>query len=70
MISVDWELLAAHPNYPRAARNCVPAGARVGQFLDGLTEASGALLEDFHTVGFSLGGQASSLLHRNQHRKW
>ena len=56
---MDWELLASGPNYPKAARNCVPAGARVGELIRGLEEVGGAMLEDFHTVGFSLGGQAS-----------
>ena len=56
---MDWELLASGPNYPKAARNCVPAGARVGELIRGLEEVGGALLEDFHTVGFSLGGQVN-----------
>ena len=61
VISVDWELLASGPNYPKAARNCVPAGARVGELIrGGLEEVGGAVLEDFHTVGFSLGGQEST----------
>jgi len=58
VISVDWELLASGPNYPKAARNCVPAGARVGELIRGLQEVGGAVIEeDFHTVGYSLGGQ-------------
>ena len=52
-------MLASGPNYPKAARNCVPAGARVGELIRGLEEVGGAMLEDFHTVGFSLGGQES-----------
>ena len=57
---MDWELLASGPNYPKAARNCVPAGARVGELIRGLQEVGGAVIEeDFHTVGYSLGGQVS-----------
>ena len=37
----------------------MPAGARVGELIRGLEEVGGAMLEDFHTVGFSLGGQES-----------
>ena len=40
----------------------MPAGARVGELISGLEEVAGAVLEDFHTVGFSLGGQASFVL--------
>ena len=29
VISVDWEELAAGPNYVKAARNAKPSGARV-----------------------------------------
>ena len=35
----------------------MPAGARVGELISGLEEVAGAVLEDFHAVGFSLGGQ-------------
>jgi len=57
VISVDWEPLARGPNYVKAARNAMPAGARTADFLRGLMEASGAVLEDFHAIGYSLGGQ-------------
>merc|ERR1712241_1464813 len=57
VISVDWEPLARGPNYVKAARNAMPAGARTAKFLQSLMEASGAVLEDFHAIGYSLGGQ-------------
>ena len=57
LISVDWESLAAGPNFVKAARNAIPSGARVAEFLQGLMEVTGAPLEDFHAIGSSLGGQ-------------
>ena len=35
----------------------MPAGARAGELIGDLEEVAGAVLEDFHAVGFSLGGQ-------------
>ena len=57
VISVDWEPLARGPNYVKAARNAMPAGARVAELLQSLIDVGGAALEDFHAVGYSLGGQ-------------
>ena len=57
VISVDWESLAAGPNFVRAARNAIPSGSRVAEFLQSLMDVTGAPLEDFHAVGSSLGGQ-------------
>ena len=41
----------------KAARNAMPAGARTAQLLQSLMEGSGAVMEDFHAIGYSLGGQ-------------
>ena len=41
----------------KAARNAMPAGARTAELLQSLMDASGAILEDFHAIGYSLGGQ-------------
>ena len=57
VISVDWESLAAGPNYVRAARNAIPSGLRVAEFLQSLMDVTSAPLEDFHAIGSSLGGQ-------------
>ena len=57
MISVDWELLVKAPFYVKAARNAMPAGARVAELVQSLMDTTGASLEDFHGIGSSLGGQ-------------
>ncbi len=58
MLSVDWEPLATGANYPKAARNALPAGEHAGKFLETVLSVTGANLEDVHVVGFSLGAQA------------
>ena len=57
MISVDYEPLAPCCNYVTAARNAMPVGERAAEFLQSLIDISGAILEDFHGIGCSLGGQ-------------
>ena len=57
VISVDWEPLARAPFYVKAARNAMPAGARVAELLKSIIQTTGASLEDFHGIGSSLGGQ-------------
>ncbi len=57
MISVDWHKLAGGPNFPQAAYNALPAGEHAADFIRQLISDHGAAIEDFHVVGFSLGGQ-------------
>jgi pimeloyl-ACP methyl ester carboxylesterase len=57
VIAVEWSALAAGPNYPMAAANSKVAGIHIAEFLEDLLESTGAQLEDFHVIGFSLGGQ-------------
>ena len=55
MISVDWEELSAGPNFVKAARNAMPSGARVAEFLQSLMDITGAALEDIHAIGRIMG---------------
>lgn len=57
VISVDYEPLAPCCNYVMAARNAMPVGTRAAEFLQYLIDISGAMLDDFHGIGCSLGGQ-------------
>ena len=54
---MDYEPLAAGPNYPVAAYNAFPTGEHVATFLKNLTSWTGADVGDFHAIGYSLGGQ-------------
>lgn len=53
-ISVDWGLLAAGPDYPRAVANVESVGSLTGNFVKFLI-SKGADLSRFHLIGFSLG---------------
>ena len=59
MISVDWATLAGpQPFYEIAAANTKPVGYLAADFISYLVDIFDASsLEDFHPVGFSLGGQ-------------
>ncbi len=57
MISVDWKTLATGPNFFQAAYNSLPVGYHAGKLISQIVTETGALLADFHVVGFSLGGQ-------------
>lgn len=54
-ISVDWEKLAAGPNYFAAADNVDAVGVRTASLVDFLVLEGGADLDQFHLIGFSLG---------------
>ena len=43
--------------YFYAAENTKPVGLRAGDFIDFVINTTGAKLEDFHPIGFSLGAQ-------------
>nr|CAD7394098.1 unnamed protein product [Timema cristinae] len=55
VLAVNWGLLAATPWYNTAAYNTAPTARHTAALLDHLTESTGARMQDFHLVGFSLG---------------
>ena len=54
-VSVDWERLAAGPNYFGAAANVDAVGVRTARLVDLLVRHGGGDLNQFHLIGFSLG---------------
>jgi hypothetical protein len=52
-------VLAASPNYIAAAANTRTTGAHVAELIEFLVAQAGAKLEDFHLIGFSLGGHVA-----------
>ena len=57
IISVDYYPLGIGPHYPLAAENAQPVGYHAAEFIRFLVDTTNAKLEDFHPIGFSLGGQ-------------
>lgn len=53
--------MAATPWYRTAARNTALVGKHTAGLLDHLHRSTGADLQDFHLVGFSLGGHVVGL---------
>lgn len=62
---VDWGEMAATPWYRTAARNTALVGKHTAGLLDHLHRSTGADLQDFHLVGFSLGGHVVGLIGKN-----
>ena len=54
-VSVNWEGLAAGPNYFAAAANVDAVGVRTARLIDLLIRQAGGDLNQFHLIGFSLG---------------
>ena len=54
-VSVNWERLAAGPNYFSAAANVDAVGVRTARLVDLLVRKGGGDLNQFHLIGFSLG---------------
>ena len=57
IFAVDYEYYVEGPYYYQAVINSHHVGEAVGRFIDFLILNFGAKLEDFHPIGFSLGGQ-------------
>lgn len=55
MFLVDWGKMAKVPWYYTAASNTLPVGKHTASLLDHLSRSTGADLQDFHLIGFSLG---------------
>lgn len=58
---VDWSQLAATPWYYTAASNTEPVAKHTATMLDHLSRSTGADLQDFHLIGFSLGAHVVGL---------
>ncbi|XP_046639786.1 lipase member H-like isoform X1 [Daphnia pulicaria] len=59
-IAVDWALLAAGPDYPRAAANTRLVGLLTGDFVNFLV-SQGTDLIKLHLIGFSMGAHVVGL---------
>lgn len=57
-ISVDWQKLAAGPNYHRAVGNVGPVGVATADLINFLNKF-GTAQEKFHVIGFSLGAHVA-----------
>ena len=57
IISVNYSSYVVGPNYAVAVYNSQWVGDVVGEFIQFLMDKYGGKLEDFHPIGFSLGGQ-------------
>jgi len=57
-ISVDWQKLAAGPNYHRAVGNVRPVGVATADLINFLNKF-GTAQEKFHVIGFSLGAHVA-----------
>lgn len=59
-IALDWALLAAGPDYPRAAANTRLVGLLTGDFVNFLV-SQGTDLIKLHLIGFSMGAHVVGL---------
>jgi len=59
IISVDWAVLAAGPNYNAAVRNTRPVGQHIADLIEFLVRVGNARLVDFHLIGHSLGAHVA-----------
>lgn len=57
LILMDWEPLAASPDYFLAYENAQVASQHAAEFIDLLVEKGKFTRDDIHLIGYSLGGQ-------------
>lgn len=54
---MDYQPLGIGPHYPLAAENAKPVGLHAAEFIRFMIDEMDGKIEDFHPIGFSLGGQ-------------
>jgi dienelactone hydrolase len=54
---VDWSILSESPDYFTAVANAQLTSDLTAELIDFLVDNEFAKIEDFHIIGFSLGGQ-------------
>ncbi|XP_050546295.1 lipase member H-like [Daktulosphaira vitifoliae] len=65
IFTVDWSQLAAIPWYNSAVKNTKNVSKHLALFIEHMSTSTGAHVEDFHLIGFSLGAHVVGLTNTN-----